>query len=318
MEWIDKNLIINRHALIVRGDEQGSKKFDIPPATASLQGVLKGVFDDVREEFRTNALLTAIGAMFTTFPITNISWWIAIVFTIGSIIWIMSSFFAFMPMDEQAPPSLSAFGCGITAFIGSLVFLLGAILLMLESLKDSRDTDFGWKVDQQWDEESGTTIYRVLPVNKDGESQQKRELKSWTPTIQLPTMEDMRTHYIYELAFWYSLIQLGSSLIFLISGITALPSVYDLLSEKMVIAVYWTPKLVACVGFITSALMGMAECQRTWLKPAWNNLGWHIGLWKLIGSIGFLMVPCFGFNTADWSQYVATVHCLWGKCLSPV
>lgn len=34
-------LTIRRHALIVRRDEKGSKKFEIPPATATLQGVLK-------------------------------------------------------------------------------------------------------------------------------------------------------------------------------------------------------------------------------------------------------------------------------------
>lgn len=250
--------------------------------------------------------------MFTTFPYTNISWLTAIVFTLGSVIWILSSFFAYMPQEKGAPPSLSAYGCGITAFVGSCFFVTGSILLMLEAVKDNRDTSFGWTVDQQWDEDSGATIYRVIPESKSGAGQQKRELKSWKPSIQLPSLKELRTHYIYELAFWYSLIQLLSSFVFLISGITALPWVYDQLSKPLVDAVYWTPKLVACSGFIISSLMAMVECQKKWYLPEWKGLGWHIGLWKLLGSVGFILVPCFGLNRADWAQYQAVVHCLWG------
>lgn len=260
--------------------------------------------------------MSAIWTMFTTFPYTNISWQIAIVFTLGSIIWILSSFFAYMPMDKSAPPSLSAYGCGITSFIGSCVFVLGSILLMLESVKDTRDADFGWTVNSNWDEETQTTVYRVMPENKSGE--QKRELMSWMPSVQLPTLKELRTHYIHELAFWSSLIQLVSSFIFLISGITALPKIYDSLSPQLVNGVYWTPKLVACVGFITSALLAMVECQHQWYKPALNSLGWHISLWKCLGSIGFILVPAFGYNTANWAQYQATIHCLWGESISSV
>lgn len=251
--------------------------------------------------------------MFTTLPFDNISWLIAIVFTLGSVVWILSSFFAFMPMEHGAPPSLSAYGCGITAFIGSSIFALGSILLMLESVKDNRDVSFGWTVNQQWDEDTGTTIYRVLPENKSGAHQQKRELQSWTPSISLPTMRELRKHYIHELVFWSSLIQVLSSFTFLVSGITSLPRIYDSLSPPLVDVFYWTPKLVACCGFITSALLAMVECQQKWHKPAWRSLGWRICLWKALGSFAFLLVPCFGYNRADWAQYVATVHCLWGE-----
>ncbi|KAF2160312.1 hypothetical protein M409DRAFT_70490 [Zasmidium cellare ATCC 36951] len=295
-EWSTRDLRKGRHALVVRSGEESSSKFELPPATGTWKGTLK-----------------AVSNMFTTFPYNNISWHIAIVFTFGSVIWVLSSFFAYMPMDKNAPPSLSAYGCGITAFIGSCVFVLGSILLMMETVKDNRDAEFGWAVDQQWDENTGTTVYRVTPETKSGQGHKQRELKSWAPSVRLPTLKELREHYIYEVAFWSSIIQLLSSFVFLVSGITALPKLYDQLSRPLVDAVYWTPKLVACCGFILSALLAMFECQKKWNKPAWNNLGWHIGLWKLIGSVGFILVPCFGFNRADWAQYQATIHCLWGS-----
>lgn len=146
-------------------------------------------------------------------------------------------------MDKNAPPSLSAYGCGITAFIGSCVFVLGSILLMMETVKDNRDAEFGWAVDQQWEENTGTTVYRVTPETKSGQGHKQHELKSWAPSVRLPTLKEPREHYIYEVAFWSSIIQLLSSFVFLISGITALSKLYDQLSRPLVDAVYWTPKL---------------------------------------------------------------------------
>jgi len=35
----------------------------------------------------------------------------------------------------------------------------------------------------------------------------------------------------------------------------------------------------------------MLETQPRWYIPAWEMLGWHIGLWNLIGALGFTVKP---------------------------
>ena len=35
------------------------------------------------------------------------------------------------------------------------------------------------------------------------------------------------------------------------------------------------------LGFIVSGALYMLETQSKWYKPAWEVLGWHIGLWNV-------------------------------------
>jgi len=67
------------------------------------------------------------------------------------------------------------------------------------------------------------------------------------------------------------------------------------------------------LGFIISGTLFMIETQKHWWLPAPNVLGWHIGLFNLIGGIGFTLSPCFGFNMASWAQYQAGCSTFWGS-----
>lgn len=54
-------------------------------------------------------------------------------------------------------------------------------------------------------------------------------------------------------------------------------------------------KVVGGTGFIISSFLFMIEVQEKWYIPAPRMLGWHIGLWNLIGAIGFTLCGALGF-----------------------
>jgi hypothetical protein len=50
-------------------------------------------------------------------------------------------------------------------------------------------------------------------------------------------------------------------------------------------------------SLLEAALNGRLTPDR--YKPAPTMLGWHIGLWNLIGGIGFTVCPALGFGAQD-------------------
>jgi hypothetical protein len=128
-----------------------------------------------------------------------------------------------------------------------------------------------------------------------------------------PTLIDLRTHYIHELGFLACTAQLFGASIFWISGLTALPGIFNHLSPGLEIGIYWTPQVIGGSGFIISGILFMLETQEKWWKPAWSTLGWHIGFWNTIGGLGFTLCPAFGYDTADWAQYQASLSTFWAS-----
>jgi hypothetical protein len=74
--------------------------------------------------------------------------------------------------------------------------------------------------------------------------------------------------------------------IFWISGFTALPGILNRLSQPLEDGIYWAPQVVGGSGFIISGFFFMLETQKRWYLPAFDVLGWHIGLWNTIGGLG--------------------------------
>lgn len=108
-----------------------------------------------------------------------------------------------------------------------------------------------------------------------------------TTFIWWPTWHDLKTHHVYEVGFVACLTQLIGATIFLVTGITALPGIYDNLAQWQINACYWIPQIVASVFFIASSLLFTLETQERWWKPNPGVLGWWIGAWALLGSVGF-------------------------------
>jgi len=130
--WSSRNNRKGRHELVLTPSLDASST-PTPPATTSVKHILK-----------------TMAAMLLYFPYWDVSWWVAYIFTWGSIIWVFNAFFVFMPyirpQDTFATEIL--YGGGITAFIGATVFEVGSVLLMIEAINENRTDCFGWEIKQ--------------------------------------------------------------------------------------------------------------------------------------------------------------------------
>lgn len=292
--------------------------------------------------------------MFTTYPYWDVSYLVAVIFSLGSVIWVINAFFVFLPLVQprtEFEGEASVAG-GWTAFIGATVFELGSVLLMLEAVNENRTGCFGWAIEKVEEEGLGLLVRREgkdgcghhhankgnfvgkgvktsteknmghnevdgeQDVGKYGENGPKEKSWQWWPS-----WHDLTTHYIFELGFLACSAQMFGATVFWISGFTALPYIYDKFpSQGAIDGGYWVPQIVGGSGFITSGLLFMLETQDKWYRPAFKVLGWHIGLWNLIGALGFTVSrsiprlvssnadPCFSFAAPLAQPTLIAVH----------
>jgi len=257
---------------------------------------------------------------------------VAYVFTWGSIIWVINAMFVWLPLVRPSTEFKNEIltGGGITAFIGATVFEIGSIFLMLEAINENREGCFGWAVKEVIDDKR-----RAWQVNPDEDScthhhSNKRNLvsqrngpddveKGHSPYQSkrtwswCPSWTELKTHYFHELGFLACCAQLFGASVFWISGFTALPGILNHLSPGLEDGIYWTPQVVGGSGFIVSGCLFMLETQKRWYVPAFDVLGWHIGLWNLIGGLGFTLCPAFGYDVHSWAQYEASLSTFWGS-----
>lgn len=124
--WRSRDNRKGRHALLVSvGDRGHGGELDKAP-TNTAKEVLRG-----------------IARMATRWPVWDVSWQVAVVFTLGSVIWCVNGCFAYLPL---AAPSTELEGetdvaAGWLAFAGATVFEWGSVLMMLEAVNENRKPD---------------------------------------------------------------------------------------------------------------------------------------------------------------------------------
>jgi hypothetical protein len=319
-KWTSRNNRKGRHAIVVNN---ASSTADAKPATPRLTSSPRSIAHN-------------IWRMLTYYPVWDISFDVAFVFTIGSVIWVINAFFVWLPLGRPASEfkTEELYGGGITAFIGATVFEVGSILLMAEAVNENRTGCFGWAIESALSHETQSEAVTTLKPSKSHcthhhsnkgnlvgksrgattPSQTKLETEanngSW---MWWPSSEELRTHYLHSLGFLASLFQLFGATIFWISGLTALPGIYNHMSRPVTIIFYWTPQVIGGLGFIVSGTLFMIETQSKWWMPAPRTLGWWIGAWNLIGGIGFTLCPAFGYDRSSWAQYQACLSTFWGS-----
>lgn len=287
--------------------------------------------------------------MCTRFPYWDISYLVAVIFTLGSCVWVINAFFVWLPLVKPGTEFHNEIlvAGGVSAFIGATVFEIGSVLLVIEAVNENREGCFGWALervvsrdddDGEKEEEEGKVRVRPdtsgcrhhhsnkknvvdKPSVAEHSSAPYTSGSSSTPspssspsssprTTQkqgdpdrawqwFPSRHDLTHHYLHEPGFLASLAQLLGATVFWISGVTALPGINDKLSHRrqgdgLLDGIYWTPQIIGGVGFLISGALFMLETQRAWWKPAWGNLGWHVGLWNLVGAVGFTLCGALG------------------------
>ncbi|WIA14389.1 hypothetical protein OEZ85_002917 [Tetradesmus obliquus] len=83
---------------------------------------------------------------------------------------------------------------------------------------------------------------------------------------------------------------------------TAYPAA-DLTNDRTWDGVYWLFQVVGASFFIASSLLFMLEVQAAWWRPKPLLIGWHVGFWNLVGSVGFWLSGLFGFWAVPSGRY---------------
>jgi hypothetical protein len=266
-------------------------------------------------------VLKGIGRMFTVFPYWDVSWLIAVLFTVGCLIFMLCGFFFWLPIAFPSTefPNEGVVG-GVTAFIGGTLFQIGAILLVFEAVNENNTGCFGWALERivtgEAHEHQHTNVIRedqcqhphqaskwpLQPAPKDG--------RNWK---WFPSWKELTTHYIYEIGFLASMAMTIGATIFYINAIMSLSWIYDRLSPGVIYGVYLLSYLVGGILFVLSSVLYVLETQPNWYTPALKVLGWHIGVWNLIGSVGWTLAACFGYCSADWCEYQSDLTLIWAS-----
>ncbi|KAG8158477.1 hypothetical protein KVR01_011599 [Diaporthe batatas] len=207
-----------------------------------------------------------IARMLLRFPIWDISYDVAALFTLGSAVWVLNGFLVLLPLTNPGAswPGEAARGGGISAAVGASVFEVGSVLLMLEAVNENRSDCFGWAV-----EEALRGSEDVGPG--------RDEDREAGPGGLLWSLHRRCRHHHRNRRF------------------TGLPQVLGVLSVPAENGIYWLPQVIGGTGFIVSSYLFMLETQPDWHTPAPRTLGWHIGLWNLIGALGFTLCGALGF-----------------------
>jgi hypothetical protein len=229
--------------------------------------------------------------MFTLFPYWDVSWLVAVVFTLGSVLWVINAFFVWLPLVQPTTefPGEIAVAGGWSAFLGATIFELGSVLLMIEAVNANRTGCFGWALEQVVEDLEGEkTKIRAKPggcehhhvnrknfvgqgpaegaLSKPTTEENTAKASASQPSLDnnatssdrrtwqwYPSWHDLKKHYLFELGFLACSFQMFGATVFWISGFTAIPQIQAMLPNQAALNEgYWVPQIVGGTGFIIS------------------------------------------------------------------
>ncbi|KAK7046904.1 hypothetical protein R3P38DRAFT_89014 [Favolaschia claudopus] len=238
----------------------------------------------------------------------NISWWVAIAFTLGSIVWVINGFIAFLPF-VNTHVAKDDVGGGWTAWLGATIFEFGALFGLWEAWNRGDAADFGWNVRKLVNGNSNDVEGASDGTPDTDEKTHTKPHKKW-----IWFSNDGK--YFHEIGFLAAFVQYWAATIFWISGFTAIPTIQTAIMPKqgLLDGVFWTPQVIGGSGFIIASSLMMLETQKKWYLPAPNSLGWHVGFWNLIGGIGFALCGALGYalNSSNGIAYQSSCSTFWG------
>lgn len=158
----------------------------------------------------------------------------------------------------------------------------------------SVDPEAGWKAKDRNERPGSIYPSGKAPAPRRGGidfgESQEGTTKVYTTWRWWPTWHALRTHHVYEIGYLACAIQLFGATLYGITGVVDLPGILTSLAHWQKEAAFWIPQIVASVCFVTASVLFTLETQEKWYRPEPGVIGWWIGAWALVGSIGFLSV----------------------------
>ena len=287
--------------------------------------------------------------MITVVAWWDVSWWVGVVFTVGSICSITSGVLQWLQVaypDTRfaADPSTVS---GAISFFRGMLFLLAGMLLVVEAVNANQSDCFGWALKESLnsdnenieltspDEEKATENpsgfqpdrrncthihnpdrmkHRIMhtktfKVEARPQSGPDQAWKWW------PTWQDVRVHYRREIGFNANLILFIGTAIYWVTNLLTLPGVYKNLPQGVLYGLYYPSFLLGAICFLVASILYLFEVQRQWWKPAPRMVGWWVGMTNLVGSIGWIWSACLGYCSTGWCEYQSTLALVWAPAV---
>ncbi|WVR03099.1 hypothetical protein IAU60_000089 [Kwoniella sp. DSM 27419] len=268
----------------------------------------------------------------------DISFWLAVTFVTGSIFWVINGYLVWFP-DLRPNLETDAFKrtAAATAFIGASTFELGSYLMVVEALDRGRETNFGTALGQLLHHRRGVAADATIAMD-DIKHDISHISSHTTLTGEHERIKAVKQHHTDEAAWpsgakgfvwwgkpmWHDLgylaaiIQLLAATIFWVPTLTGLPGVIPGFfagggSVAIIDVFYWTPQVIGGTGFVISSGILMIEVQKKWWLPNITEIGWWIGLWNLIGSVGFALCGALGYSPSSGAVYQSGLSTFWGS-----
>lgn len=235
--------------------------------------------------------------------VTYVSYWdvsylVAMNFTIGSAIFIANGFFVWLPLVDNKTEfhgEITVAG-GWTGFVGATIFELGGVLLVLEAFNTNHTGCFGWALETVLEKaiEDGVPQHAMNEIKptvsrcehhhanrksflgeehyhtNDNAHSQRDDSGYVTPSTDgrsfrwIPSMSGLGRHYFHEIGFITSFILFVSATIFWIGAIVGIPGIFNHMSQGLTDGLYWGTTTLGGVGFTLSSLLYMLETQSKW------------------------------------------------------
>ncbi|KAF2162319.1 hypothetical protein M409DRAFT_27323 [Zasmidium cellare ATCC 36951] len=330
--WRSRDNRKGRTSIAVPRDD-GRDPLKRPRFTASRGQVAKGIL-----------------RMFTVFPYYDMAYLVGVLFAIGSAIFVANGIICLLPIaypDLKFGHEARHLSGGLTCFLGALAYQFGALVAYLEAVNDGSFHGSAMKKFLQGHEDEEKQLVKAklyaffdhltpirgrerramfgsesgLPTpfttasisrrgamdlgSEDTGSHEYSRFRWW------PTWKSLKKHCIFEIGWLACSVQLVSATLYMVVGIVDLPGIMNTLEPWQENLAYWIPDMVASAGFIFASLLFTLEIQDKWFKPQPRILGWWVGSFALLGSIGFEICAAFGPATygnedIEWQSSIAT------------
>ncbi|KAI0777417.1 hypothetical protein BD413DRAFT_516462 [Trametes elegans] len=245
----------------------------------------------------------------------DVSFWVAVIFVLGSTVWIINGFFLFLPLVHVGSDDFPA--SAWSAFVGGTLFEFGSYLMYVEALNAGHEELFGPAVRELLGQAGSSVPDDASPDADSGNAEKSKDSHGGGE-------RRVRFRWIgmgswRELGFLACFVQMWAATIFWVSTITGLPNVISGFPDGPPTAItdvfFWTPQVVGAAGFIISSSLLMIEVQKRWWLPNLRSMGWHIGFWNLVGAVGFALCGALGYGSLASSgvNYQSVLSTFWGS-----